>query len=136
MQEVLVKNLFNLYLGLCGILYFDTTPLLIVMIMNCVCGMINRRKVFSLISSWDHCQRSSTSRISNTTWIGFKPFQNLSSGLVEWSCTVVITTTPRRHICHIKYLGENLLPLLKNIPRCLLNFIKVLLVDYVGNFLL
>ena len=28
---------------------------------------------------------------------GFEPAQNLSSGLGEWSCAVVITTTPRRH---------------------------------------
>ena len=50
---------------------------------------------FSLISSRDHCQRSSPSRISDT---GFGLAQNLSSGLVEWSCAVVITTTPRRHL--------------------------------------
>ena len=36
------------------------------MIMNYLCGMVDRRKAFSLISSWDHCQRSSPSRISNT----------------------------------------------------------------------
>ena len=67
------------------------------MMMNCFCGMVDRRKAFSLISSRDHCQRSSPSRISDTPWAGFEPAQNLSSGLVEWSCVVVITTTPRRH---------------------------------------
>ena len=64
--------------------------------MNCFCGMVNRRKAFSLISSRDHCQTSSPSRISNPPRARFEPAQNLSSGLVEWSCTVVITTTPRR----------------------------------------
>ena len=64
-------------------------------LMNCFCGMVDRRKAFSLISSRDHCQRSSPSRISDT---GFELAQNLSSGLVEWSCAVVITTTPRRLI--------------------------------------
>ena len=64
------------------------------MIMNCFCGMVDRRKAFSLISSWDHCQRSSPSRIFDTPRAGFEPVQNLSSALVEWSCTVVITTTP------------------------------------------
>ena len=59
------------------------------MMMNCFCGMVDQQKAFGLISSRDHCQRSSPSRISDT--------QNLSSGLVEWSCAVVITTTPRRH---------------------------------------
>ena len=63
-------------------------------IMNCFCGMVDRRKAFSLISSWDHCQRSSPSRIFDTPQAGFEPVQNLSSALVEWSCTVVITTTP------------------------------------------
>ena len=60
------------------------------MMMNCFCGMVDRRK--------DHCQRSSPSRISDTPWAGFEPAQNLSSGLVEWSFAVVITTTPWRYI--------------------------------------
>ena len=68
------------------------------MMMNCFCGMVDRRKVFSLISSRDHCQRSSPSRISDMPRAGYEPAQNLSSGAVEWSCAVVITTTPRRHI--------------------------------------
>ena len=58
------------------------------------CGMVDRRKAFSLISSLDHCQISSPLRISNMLWAGFKPVQNLNSGLVERSCAVVITTTP------------------------------------------
>ena len=52
----------------------------------------------SLISSRDHCQRSSPSRISNPPRAGFDPAQNLSWGLLEWSCAVVITTAPRRHV--------------------------------------
>ena len=71
--------------------------MMIMMMMNCFCSMVDRRKTFSLISSRDHCQRSSTSRISDTPQAGFEPEQNLSSGLVEWNCVVVITTTPRRH---------------------------------------
>ena len=63
--------------------------------MNCCCGMVDRRKAFSLISSRDNCQRSSPSQISNTRRAGFERAQNLSSGLTEWSCAVVITTTPR-----------------------------------------
>ena len=39
---------------------------MMMMLMNCFCGMVNWRKVFSLISSRDHCQRSSPSRISDT----------------------------------------------------------------------
>ena len=40
-------------------------------------------KAFSLISSWDHCQRYSPSQISDMLQAGFEPAQNLSSGLVE-----------------------------------------------------
>ena len=67
------------------------------MMMNCFCGMVDQRKAFSLISSRDHCHRSSPSWISDTPLAGSEPAQNLSSGLNEWSCAVVITTTPRRH---------------------------------------
>ena len=51
----------------------------------------------SLISSRDHCQRSSPSRISDTPRAEFEPAQSLSSGFGEWSWVVAITTTPRRH---------------------------------------
>ena len=67
---------------------------MMMMMMNCFCGMVDWRKAFSLISSWDHCQRSSPSRISDMLQAGFEPVQNLSSGFLEWSCAVVITTTP------------------------------------------
>ena len=64
--------------------------LMMMMMMNCFHGMVNRQKTFSLYSSRDHCQRSSLSRISNTLPEGFEPVENLSSGLVEWSRTTVI----------------------------------------------
>ena len=57
-----------------------THTLLLMMMMNFFCRMVDRRKVFSLISSWDHCQRSSPSRISDTPRARFEPAQNLSSG--------------------------------------------------------
>ena len=59
--------------------------------------MVDRRKAFSLISSRDHYQRFSPSRISDMLRAGSEPAQNLSSGFIEWSCAVVITTTPWRH---------------------------------------
>ena len=40
--------------------------------MNCFYGMVDQRKAFSLISSRYHCQRSSTSRISDTSKTGFE----------------------------------------------------------------
>ena len=57
--------------------------------MYCSCGTIDRRKVFKLFSSWDHCQRSSTLQISDTLRAEFEPVQNLSSVFFEWSCAVV-----------------------------------------------
>ena len=50
---------------------------------NLFCGMVDRLKVFSYISSRDHCQRSLPLRISDTPRAGFEPAQNLSLGLVE-----------------------------------------------------
>ena len=57
--------------------------MIILMMMNCFCGMTDRRKAFSSISSRDHRQRSSPSRICDTLQAGFEPVQNLSSGSVE-----------------------------------------------------
>ena len=54
--------------------------------------MVDRREALSLISSWDHCQRSSPWQIYNTLQAGFEPAQNLSSGFAELSCAVVVTT--------------------------------------------
>ena len=56
---------------------------MMMMMMNCFCGMVNRRKALSLISSRDHCQRSSPSLISDTLRAGFEPPQSLSSGFLE-----------------------------------------------------
>ena len=56
---------------------------MMMMMMNRFCGMVDRLKAISVISSRDHCQRSSPSRISDTPRAGFEPAQNLSSGLVE-----------------------------------------------------
>ena len=68
---------------------------MMMMMMDCFCGIADLRKAFSLISSQDHCQRSSLWRISDTQGAGFEPLENMSSGLAEWSCAVVITTTPQ-----------------------------------------
>ena len=55
--------------------------MMMMMMKTCFCGIVDRRKAFSLISSRDHCQRFSTSRISDTPQAGFELAQNLSSGL-------------------------------------------------------
>ena len=52
--------------------------------MNCFfCGMVDRRKAFSLISNRDHCQRFSPWQISNTPRAGLEPALNESSGFAE-----------------------------------------------------
>ena len=65
--------------------------------MNCFCGMVDRRKALSFISNQDHYQRSPPSRLSDMLHVGFEPTQNLSSGFVEWNCAAVITNTPWCH---------------------------------------
>ena len=67
------------------------------MMMKCFCDMVDWWNAFSLISSWNHCQRSSSLWILNKSWAVFKPAQNVSSGFNEWSCAVVITIPSRRH---------------------------------------
>ena len=61
--------------------------------MNCFCSIVDQWKMSSLISSRDYYQRSSLLQISDMLRAGFEPAQNLSSGFVEWSRSVVITTT-------------------------------------------
>ena len=60
---------------------------------DCFCGMVDQQKVVSRISSQHNGQRSSLLRISDSQPAGFERAQNLSSGLVEWSCGAMITTT-------------------------------------------
>ena len=55
------------------------------------------KKAISLISSRDHCLRSSPSRISEMPQAEHEPAQNLISGFVELSFPVRITTIPQRH---------------------------------------
>ena len=45
--------------------------------MNCFCGITDRRKAFSFISNGDHCQRSSPLGISDTPRAELNPEQNL-----------------------------------------------------------
>ena len=66
--------------------------MMMMMMINQFCGMVDRKKTLSFISSWDYCQRFSPSQISHTPGAWFEPAQNLSSYFVEWSCTVVIAS--------------------------------------------
>ena len=69
---------------------------MMMMMMNCLSGIVARWKMISLISSQGHCHRLSSLQISDTPRAEFEPVQNLCAGLAESSCVVVSTTTPRR----------------------------------------
>ena len=47
--------------------------LMMMMMMNCFIGMVDKRKAVSLKSSREHCQRISLSQISDTLRVGFEP---------------------------------------------------------------
>ena len=70
------------------------SPVIVYLMMNVNCF----RDMVTFISSRVHCQRSSPSRFSDKARAGFEPAKNLCPGLSEWTCAVVITTTPWRHI--------------------------------------
>ena len=62
-------------------------------LMNCFCRMVDRQKVFSLISNWDHCQ-----------FLTIAYFRHAASRIqtcFDLSCTEVITTTPRILELHV-----------------------------------
>ena len=66
---------------MCSMQVLHMSNMCSMMMMNCFCGMVDRRKAFR--TSRDHCQKSSPSRISDTPQAGFEPPQNLSLGFVE-----------------------------------------------------
>ena len=61
--------------------------------------MFVQRNMVCLISRRDHCNESSPSQISDTPLASSEPVQNLSLGLVEWSCAAVLTT-----ILHVNFV--------------------------------
>ena len=96
-QGILAARSFLVLGGLVDIRLISNI-LLLLMMMNYFCGMVNRQKAVSLITSRDHCRRYSLSRVSDTPQAGSEPAQSLNSGFVEWTCAVVITTAPWLHI--------------------------------------
>ena len=69
---------YNLYKTLIKLATFQ-----MMMMVDCFCGMVDRRKALSLTSSRDHYQRLSPLEISDTLQTRSEPLQNLSSGFVE-----------------------------------------------------
>ena len=59
--------------------------------------MVDQQKTLNFISGQNDCQKFSPSQISNMLQAGFEPALNLSSGFVEGSCAVMITTKARCH---------------------------------------
>ena len=101
------KTIFCFLVSTKLIITFSKLPVAMMMMMmmkNCFCGMVDRRKAYSLISSRNHCQRSSPLRIPDMPRAGAEPAQNLILGFVQWSCAVVITTTPCHHFVYSIFL--------------------------------
>ena len=69
--------------------------MMITMMMNCFCGIVDRRKAIRLISSRDHIVRDYTitdlRHTMNRNWTCTEP----EFSFLEWSCTVVLTTVNR-----------------------------------------
>ena len=55
------------------LLFISWNLMMMMMMMNCFIGMVDKRKAVSLKSSRDHCQRISLSQISDTLRVGFEP---------------------------------------------------------------
>ena len=70
-----------------GVKFFSDTPV----------GNITADELtaLSFISSREHWQRFSRLQICNMSRPGFELTQKVSKGFAEWSCAVVIITTPR-----------------------------------------
>ena len=69
-----MMKLLKAHLCSTNVLYFD--------LMNCFCGLVERRKVLFLAWNIVRDPHHRISLISNTSGAGFEPTQNLSSGLV------------------------------------------------------
>lgn len=76
---------------------------LVMIMINCFWGIIDRRKAISIASSRDLCQRFSPSRISDLTLTWFEPALKLSSNVCRielCSCVNHYTTAPSRSLTH------------------------------------
>ena len=77
-QVDLIKHLtwMSFFWKLVHRLYFTLAFTMTTMMMNCFCGVVDRRKGLRLNSSRDHCQRFSPSQISDSPRVVFKSSQN------------------------------------------------------------
>ena len=80
---------------LCGNCVLLLLLMMMMTMINCFSGMVDRRKAINLISTRDHRQKFSPSKVSDMLQVGFEPAQNLRSVFVELSCAVALTTTPQ-----------------------------------------
>ena len=80
---VVLDKRVNILCSIASISRATMIMMMMMMMMTCFCGMVDQRKAFRLVSSRDHCQRPSPSRISDTPRAGFEPAENLSSNLVK-----------------------------------------------------
>ena len=89
---------------------FKLLILVMIMMMNCFCGMVDRRKAFSPISSRSHCQRSSPSRISDTPRAGSGTDSNIlkKRSLCLYLYLFFLYLTHFLTLCNINVLIKNL----------------------------
>ena len=89
---------------------FKLLILVMIMMMNCFCVMVDRRKAFRPISSLSHCQRSSPSRISDTPRAGSGTDSNILKKRSLCLCLYLffLYLTHFLTLCNINVLIKNL----------------------------
>ena len=76
-------------------LFFDDDIMMVM--MNYFCGdVVDRRKAYSRISSWGYCKILTIVNVPHAASRVWTCVDN-DSGLANWSCAIVVTTTLRRH---------------------------------------
>ena len=83
---------------------------IIYLMMICFCGWLTNKRSLILFAART-IVRDPHYQEYDISWPGFELVQNLNSGFDEWSCAVVITTTPQHHkmyVCRSNlFLGLN-----------------------------
>ena len=83
---------------------------MMMIMMNCFSGMVDRRNLISIIFSRNLYQRFSPSKISDMPGARFKSLPKINSNFVEWSWVVMLTLTPQRQTaCLVTYNKEILI---------------------------
>ena len=93
---------------------------MMMIMMNCFSGMVDRRKLISIIFSRNLYQRFSPSKISDVPGAGFKSLPKIKSNFVEWSWVVKLTLTPRHQTASLVTYNKEIL--IDNFIFCALTY--------------